>query len=44
MIYSDTLGVCWTTWLKARELFEKKGYLDLRYDCFKATIDGNNNK
>ena len=42
MIYSDTLGVCWTTWLKARELFEKKGYLDLRYDCFKAEINESN--
>lgn len=42
MIYSDTLGVFWTTWIKARELFEKKGYLDLRYDCFSAIINNHN--
>lgn len=34
MIKSDKLGVYWTTWLKARPIFEEKGYLDLEKDCY----------
>lgn len=34
MIKSDKLGVYWTTWVKARPIFEKKGYLDLKEDCY----------
>ena len=34
MICSDTVGVFWITWLKAKELFERKGYLDLEKDCY----------
>ena len=42
MIKSDTLGVYWTTWLKAKPIFEEKGYLDLEKDCFKAEINKSN--
>ena len=38
MIKSDKLGVYWTTWVKAKPIFEKKGYLDLEEDCFNANI------
>ena len=34
MIKSDKLGVYWTTWLKAKLIFEEKGYLDLEKDCY----------
>lgn len=34
MIKSDKLGVYWTTWLKAKPIFEEKGYLDLEKDCY----------
>ena len=34
MIKSDKLGVYWNTWVKARPIFEKKGYLDLKEDCY----------
>lgn len=34
MIKSDTLGVYWTTWVKAKPIFEEKGYLDLEKDCY----------
>ena len=34
MIKSDTLGVYWTTWVKAKLIFEEKGYLDLEKDCY----------
>ena len=36
MIKSDKIGVYWTTWLKARPIFEEKGYLDLETDCYCA--------
>lgn len=36
MIKSDKLGVYWTTWLKAKPIFEEKGYLDLEKDCYCA--------
>lgn len=38
MIYSDEIGVFWTTWVRSREMFENKGYLELEKDCFKAEI------
>lgn len=38
MIKSDKLGVYWTTWVKARPIFEEKGHLDLEKDCFRANI------
>lgn len=36
MIKSDKAGIYWTTWLKAKPIFEKKGYLDIREDCYCA--------
>lgn len=33
IIKSEKLGIYWTTWLKAKEIFLEKGYLDLRKDC-----------
>ena len=38
MIKSDKVGVYWTTWLKAKPIFEEKGYLDLEKDCYCANI------
>lgn len=38
MIKSDILGVYWTTWVIAKEIFERKGYLDLKEDCVNANI------
>lgn len=38
MIKSDILGIYWTTWLKAKPIFEDKRYLDLEKDCYKGTI------
>lgn len=40
MIKSDKLGIYWTTWLKAKPIFEEKGYLDLEKDCYCANIGG----
>jgi Holliday junction resolvase len=37
-ISSKTKGYFWTTWLKAKPIFEKKGYLDLEGDCYKANV------
>ena len=39
MIKSDKLGVFWTTWLKAKPIFEDKGYLDIEKDCFKGSME-----
>lgn len=36
MIKSDKLGKYWTTWVRSRDTFERKGYLDLKKDCFCA--------
>lgn len=47
MIKSDKLGVYWTTWIKAKPIFEDKGYLDIKNDCYKSSleiIDENNTK
>lgn len=40
MIKSDKVGYFWTTWLKAKPIFEEKGYLDLGKDCFKVILNG----
>lgn len=42
MIKSDKLGIYWTTWVRSRNTFEEKGYLDLEKDCFKAKVGENN--
>ena len=34
----NDLGIYWTTWLKAKPIFEEKGYLDLATDCFCANV------
>ena len=39
MIKSDKVGYFWTTWLKAKPIFEEKGYLDLGKDCFKVMLN-----
>ena len=39
MIKSDKLGVYWTTWLKAKPIFEDKGYLDIEKDCYKGSME-----
>ena len=38
MIKSDKLGYFWTTWIKARPIFEEKGHLDLERDCYKGEL------
>ena len=38
MINSDKLGYFWTTWVKARPIFEEKGHLDLERDCYKGEL------
>lgn len=38
MIKSDKKGYFWTTWLKAKPVFEEKGYLDVEKDCFRSTL------
>ena len=37
-VYSDKKGIFWTTWVQARELLKKQGYLKTS-DMFKAVID-----
>ena len=37
-IKSDEIGVYWTTWVLAKPIFEEKGYLDLKEDCFSADL------
>lgn len=39
MIKSDTLGRYWTTWLKAKPIFEELGYIDVEKHCFCANDD-----
>ena len=39
MVKSDKLGYFWTTWIKAKPIFEEQGYLDLEKDCFKANLE-----
>lgn len=38
MIKSDILGYFWTTWVKAKPIFEEKGHLDLEKDCFRGDL------
>lgn len=37
-IKSDEIGYYWTTWVMAKPIFEEKGYLDLKEDCFSADL------
>ena len=37
-VYSDCEGIFWTTWVQARDLLKKQGYLKTS-DMFKAVID-----
>ena len=39
MIKSDKVGVFWTSWINAKPIFEEKGYLDLKEDCFKGNLE-----
>lgn len=39
MIKSDKLGVFWTSWMNAKPIFESQGYLDLKKDCFKGSME-----
>lgn len=39
MVKNNTVGYYWTTWIKAKPIFEDKGYLDLKEDCFKANLE-----
>lgn len=39
IIKSDKLGIYWTTWLKAKPVFEDKGYLNIEKDCFKGNME-----
>lgn len=36
MIKSDKVGIYWTTWLKAKPIFEEKKYLNIEEDCYCA--------
>lgn len=38
-IKSDSVGVYWTTWVMAKPIFEEKGYLDLKEDCYSADLE-----
>lgn len=33
-VKSDKTGTWWTTWVKAKPIFEEQGYLDLEKDCY----------
>lgn len=37
-VKSDKTGIWWTTWGRAKEIFEKKGFITAK-DCFKCDID-----
>lgn len=37
-VKSDKTGTWWTTWVKAKPIFEKKGYITLE-DCFKCEVE-----
>ena len=39
MIKSDKVGLFWTSWINAKPVFEEKGYLDLKEDCFKGNLE-----
>lgn len=38
-IKSDKIGYYWTTWVQAKPIFEEKGYLDLKQDCYSASLE-----
>lgn len=38
-VKSDTTGTWWTTWVNAKPIFEKKGYI-CRKDCFPCSLKG----
>lgn len=37
-VNSKTSGTWWTTWIRARDIFEKKGYIE-KSDCFECDLD-----
>lgn len=37
-VKSDKTGTWWTTWVKAKPIFEEKGYITLE-DCFKCEVE-----
>ena len=40
MIKSDVLNsVYWNSWINAKPIFESQGYLDLKNDCFKGSME-----
>lgn len=41
-VKSDKTGTWWTTWLKAKPIFEEKGYITVD-DCFKCDLTTNKN-
>ena len=42
-VKSDKLNsVFWTTWVRSGQLLKEKGHLDLKKDCFRATINESN--
>ena len=38
-IMSDSIGMYWTTWVQAKPIFEEKGYLNLKKDCYSADLE-----
>lgn len=38
-VKSDITGTWWTTWVKAKPIFEKKGYI-CKEDCFSCSLEG----
>ena len=39
-VKSDKTGTWWTTWVKAKPIFEEKGYITID-DCFKCDLENN---
>lgn len=37
-VKSEKTGTWWTTWVRAKEIFEKKGYIE-KEDCFSCNLD-----
>ena len=37
-VNSEETGTWWTTWLKAKPIFEKKGYIS-KEDCYPCNLD-----
>ena len=38
-VKSDIDGRFFTTWVNAKPIFEEKGYLDLKQDCYSACLE-----